>query len=537
LSVLYFVFFSKEPKMTIPALNDDSKNPGHTIFDEEITVLEKRRTELESERQKLLSGQITVAGTDHTSLMKIDLGVLSATATDQVTLERNLKQTLNENPLVPVLDNSFKKTRELREEMTQRGELSGRSKGKPSFLKIIRANNRLNRKLAARNKWLGKILASPWLIVAGLVIVLVWGGGTFLFLATGGLLGGKSVQPPITAAPNLTTTPSYSGSPSPAQTTNPSNNTASLGKEKNIVFVPLASNKQIEPSPSELQEQENLTPTADIGVETRVGDPTSQAGGLNGPHGAFLAPARLKITALSIDTPVLKAITQISGASSDSSIVSWPRPGEVVHTGAYPGEIGNMLIMGNQEDLSGLRRLQQNDEITVYDRKGNAFIYRVVAFSPDGQTEREIDPSSLSDTWVFAPTDDAILTILVTYPQPLTPVDPNQNGQSASKVTAKDDYLNSRKLAYRAVLAMYAPASVTPAGTPVAVPDEVWQTVGAPDTTPIQKVTPTPAPALIRTPEPTATPVQNSSSPAPTRLIPSGLPDTGMGGGKGTPSK
>jgi hypothetical protein len=524
--------------MTFPALNENPKNPSNTIFDEDITRLEKRRTELEAERQKLLSGQISVAGTDHTSLMEIDLGVLSATAADQVTLERNLKQTLNENPLVLVLDNSFKKTRELREEMTQRGELPGRSKGKLSILKVIKANNRLNRKLAARNKLLGKTLASPWLIVIGLVILLIWCGGFLLFLFTAGLHGGKSVQPPVTAAPNLAPTHLIINSPSAGQTTNLSENTARLERVENVAFLPLASNKQIESSPSVTQEQETLTPKADIGAETRVGDPASQTGGFNGPHGAFLAPARLKIASLGIDTLVVRAITQNSGAAGNSSIVSWPRPGEVVHTGAYPGEIGNMLIMGNQEDLGGLRRIQQNDEITVYDRKGNTYIYRVVAFSPDGQTEREIDPTSLSDAWVFEPTDEAILTILVTYPQALPPLDPNQNGQSTSKVTAKNDYLTSRKLAYRAVLAMYAPATATPAGTPVAVPDEAWQTVGAPVTTTAPKVTPTPAPALTPapTPEPTALPAKGQEAPTPTSMVPNGLPDTGLGGGF-SPSK
>src|SRR6476660_4473498 len=95
-----------------------------TIFDEEIALLERRRAEIETEREKLLKGQISVRGPDGTSMMNINLGALSAAASDNKTVERNLRQALLENPLVPVLDNSFKKTRELRDEMVGRGEIS-----------------------------------------------------------------------------------------------------------------------------------------------------------------------------------------------------------------------------------------------------------------------------------------------------------------------------------------------------------------------------------------------------------------------------
>src|SRR3954452_15615454 len=96
-----------------------------TVFDEEIAQLEKHRAAIEAERTKLLKGQITVKGPDGTTLMDIDLGALSVTASDQKTVERNLRQTLVENPVVPVLDNSFKKTRELREELGGQDELQG----------------------------------------------------------------------------------------------------------------------------------------------------------------------------------------------------------------------------------------------------------------------------------------------------------------------------------------------------------------------------------------------------------------------------
>lgn len=173
-----------------------STNTNNTIFDEDIARLEKRRTEVEAERQKLLRGQISVAGPDGSSLMEIDLGALSAAAADQKTVERNLRQTLIENPLVPVLDNSFKKTRELRDEMTTRGELPALAVTKSRFIKLIRLNNQSNRAVQSKYQWLGKVLASPWWLLAGLVILLLWSGGPLLYLLTGGAIGGKPVQPP-----------------------------------------------------------------------------------------------------------------------------------------------------------------------------------------------------------------------------------------------------------------------------------------------------------------------------------------------------
>jgi hypothetical protein len=204
-----------------------------------------------------------------------------------------------------------------------------------------------------------------------------------------------------------------------------------------------------------------------------------------------------------------------------------------------------MLIMGNQTDLGGLRRVQQNDEVFVYDRQGNAFIYRFVAFSADGQTEREIDPNSIEDAWVFAPTQDAILTIIVNYPQPLPPVDPNpSSSDNLNQVQVKDDYLTWKKLAYRAVLAMYAPAAITPAGTPVAVPDSVWRTVPAPTLTqapttatntniPITTQAGTGLPFANKTQESTSTPAMTPTPGPLTPVIPTGLPHTGYGGGQG----
>lgn len=506
-------------------------NPNNpTIFDEEINQLEKRRAEVETERQKLLAGHITVTGPDGTTLTNINLGALSAVSSDQRTVERNLRQTLLENPLVPVLDNSFKKTRELREEMIGRGDTSTTTARSASpFDRLIRFNLRSNRAVSGKSNRLGKVFASPWLLVVGMTILLFWCGGPLLYTISGGTIGGKTIRTTVPEVPSVT----------PNRAVTPNSTTTRTTGLNNIHSVNLVARVDNIEKPLDMKiksqfQQAATTPTPALQTDYVGGQP-SDAGGLNGPHGAFLAPSRMIIAVLGVDKTVLRAITQ-NNPNGSESVVSWPRPGEVVHSGAYPGEIGNMLIMGNQADLGALRHIQQNDEVTVYDRKGNAFIYRILAFSADGQTERIIDPTSLEDAWVFGPTDEAILTILVTYPQPLPAVDPNQTGNN--QVTPKDDYLVQKRLAYRGVLAMYAPAGVTPAGTPVVVPESTWQTVAASS----QQLTITTAGTTDGANQPTPTPqgVSSVNPPAPPAApttpgvsIPSGLPNTGQGGGEG----
>lgn len=117
----------------------------------------------------------------------------------------------------------------------------------------------------------------------------------------------------------------------------------------------------------------------------RVGQPPGEIGGNNGPHGAFLAPSRLAVPALELDVPVQKAGVQeriigpvvsnpLTSTTTPAQIVpdadaglgsaatpslsptpptpaiaqvevqvSWPRPGQVTHYGAYPGELGNCV--------------------------------------------------------------------------------------------------------------------------------------------------------------------------------------------------
>lgn len=266
----------------------------------------------------------------------------------------------------------------------------------------------------------------------------------------------------------------------------------------------------------------------------RVGQPPSNAGGYNGPHGAFLPPNSLAIPALSLTTPLQRALTEEDG---DTLLVEWPRPFEVATTGAYPGELGNMLLLGTQSSLGQLRRLQVGDEIRVYDRKGNLFVYRLVPFSQAGQPERVVDLAT--ESWVFNPTEEAVLTILVTPPQQVMPIAQYyQSGVASGNSTGSvqerqplDDRATTKRLAYRAILSIYAPVPPTPFGTAVAVPAKAWQgPTPTPTSTPTPTATPTSIPTATPTPEitPTASATPEILSGQDSQLP--GLPHAGEGG-------
>lgn len=281
---------------------------------------------------------------------------------------------------------------------------------------------------------------------------------------------------------------------------------------------------------------QNNEGTGDSGEEPgRVGLPPNSAGGYNGPHGSFLPPSLLSVAALGLTgSPIVRGLTQEGQDEQGQPTLSlvWPRPFEITHFGAYPGELGNCVVLGTQSSLGLLRRLQLNDEIRLTDRKGNLFVYRVVSFSPAGQSERVVDLAG--ESWVFANTSEAVLTILVTLPQDVVPL--SKNPATGQEQSALDDLTTTRRLAYRAVLSIYAPVPPTPFGTPVAVNQNVWQVPTATPITPTTTPTPTPTPTASPSLSPSsiaagAAPVPTATTPIPTvtTVLP-GLPQTGDGG-------
>ena len=146
-------------------------------------------------------------------------------------------------------------------------------------------------------------------------------------------------------------------------------------------------------------------------------------------------------------------------------VIDPPQSGEIVHYGAYPGEVGTLWLFSTQATLGSARRLQEKDALVLTDRLGATYTYRIVPFSPSGQAERVIDLRR--DTWLFAPTDVADLVIVLPMPQtaPIT---------AGATPTVSDDTANPLRLAYRAILERYLPTTATPQGTPVFIPDTAY---------------------------------------------------------------
>ena len=485
-----------------------------TVFDEQIAELEGQKIRLEAELSQLQQG-----------LVKTTLpGGEEAIVNLQALNPEKLKQHLTEqNQLFQKLTETEKKKHELKKELGLEVALTNNAG-------VMGLHRITNQAIRSKSKTLGAVLGSRWLLVPGFLILAIWAGPTFLYNATGGTLGGST--PP--RARIITTRPAgITPSLTPlVPTTSP----APVGKV--AVFYLKQEGDETTPAPEPTKtEGPNGTPeattpvplptTSPINYTGRVGLPPSDAAGLNGPHGTFLAPSRLSILALKLNNLAIERAITEEGEANAGIKVNWPRPGEgIAHYGAYPGELGNMLLLGTQESLGLLRRLQQNDLITLYDRNGNIFSFRTLAFSASGQPEREIDLTNPADNWIWQNTQEAILTILVSYPRS-EPINNTINKQLAPSSTTHvtDDYLTTKKLAYRAVLVRYNPAQLTTVGIPVGVPASVWQVSPnpVPATPTISPASPTPA---ATTTSPTGS---GATTPIPVGGQYPGLPNTGDG--------
>ncbi|HEX2911050.1 MAG TPA: hypothetical protein VH186_09600 [Chloroflexia bacterium] len=627
-------------------------NPNASLNNDVLFRLKKERDslhaeweQLEKERQNILKGHFQRTTSNggvldfmaggafseqaNASALENEEALAPATPAGFDQLEENLLRSLETNPLVARIYQAFQARQELEEEMVLGGELPDYSRAS-SLSRAVVANHRLNVKITRKSPALGGVMGSSWLLAAGLTAFLLFFAGLLLPALpryNGNNSGSSNSGTTKTITPARSRTPvSGTGSLSviiatPGRSSQPVLDTARNSGAELISFsrrLPLATSQSQDtlvvltedtPSPATspapattipasetLEQEEQPRPATPTNQEqndqqpVRVGQPPQAAGGFNGPHGAFLAPSHLKVSALGIDVPILKALveeqstqqespgttlaspetaspspdpTSVSGSTAvptttttpakvDTASISWPRPGLVVQSGAYPGEVGNMLIMGNLSSLAALRRLQLNDLITITDRQGSTFYYRVVPFSPLGEAEREIDP--VVDSWVFGQETGgaALLTIITNLPRPAAiplTATPNPNPDATTLLSeeallAKDDFLSSHKLAYRAVLAVYAPATPTPQGTLVEVPDSVYRLHPAATSTPTlpaslshlpspaagETAGPSlPAPATVTVPAAvSSTPA--ATAPAPTPVVPLKMPDTGMGG-------
>ena len=595
-----------EKKKMVENIKDNDNNQT-TFLDAEIAALEARLPDLEAERNRLLAGQVAIPGLGGgAAAIHIDVSQYIKIQ-DKHQRNQELQALLTDSPVFQGLVDGYRSKQELAKEMVIAGVLPQESLALDAKAKARISSHKLGEQtgqgLARILPKVARWAKSPWLLLVGLLLLILWGGAWFLHLATSG--GGSSATTTptpnnkgvitSTASPNVTKNGIQTTQAAPQSQSQLNNKVAYYNYYYNtdIMKMPMAdetvssvitttittTGSSITPTPTVINDNDktaSLTATPSLSPSTaaittptpipatpaptsntpapvvtgqqpaadsynRVGQPPTDLGGLNGPHGAFLAPSRLSVPALSVDVGVQKALVQEQIITTTTATIStttmpastpttptqtqpqvqqvgvavvWPRPGEVLHIGAYPGEIGNCIILGTQQNLAPLRRLEQNDIIKLYDRDKNVYSYRVLAFSATGQPERSVNPAWQGDNWIMQPDTQgqALLTIVISMPQPLPPFDPNANAGAATtnstgvdgqgQTAYKDDFTSPLKLAYRAVLVAYTPVQVSPGATPVPVTGQVWQTQPMPQLQ-VETTPPTPTPASVPTPTPT----------------------------------
>lgn len=122
------------------------------------------------------------------------------------------------------------------------------------------------------------------------------------------------------------------------------------------------------------------------------------------------APAYLRAAALDWGQPVYKGRWQIEAGQ----VILDDAGGQVRYYNSFVGQ-GNTVIGGDASNpeavLYPLRAADINDVLSVTDRAGRTFHFRLLPFSPDRQrVERYIEPD---EVWVTKPTDRPALTLIL----------------------------------------------------------------------------------------------------------------------------
>lgn len=110
------------------------------------------------------------------------------------------------------------------------------------------------------------------------------------------------------------------------------------------------------------------TPTSSVAAT-----PTPPHGGLSAPNtlSGLQVGAKVQLS----NVPIIPAPTLGDG----SLIIPPPPEGELSHYGSYPGEAGNLVLLGNWLGFGDqLENLQLNDKLTVTNREGRIFVYQVI---------------------------------------------------------------------------------------------------------------------------------------------------------------
>ena len=430
----------------------------------------------EAEEAALADGRGTL--TSPRFVMTYNLSDL-LTDTDDLTPTERAAHVLSDNPIIGRLQEN------------ERGRAtSGQGKG------LLGWHAQVNARAVKANPTFGRVVASPWLIAVAIVCAL-------LAFSAYTITASRPVTPGTAQPATTTIIAPTTRSSTPTAFTPPADSTARPAQANiAVAYMPQHNRQTTDPTTPT-----TISPTTSSNTE---------------PHGQFMPPSQLALPAFQLTLPINRARTQetTDAAGQPRAAILPPAPGELTHYGAYPGETGTLWLFASQKTLGRLRTIQEKDQLVLTDRTGTTYTYRVLPFSPSGQPERLIDLNT--DGWMFdAPSD--VATLIIVLPPAKTGQTPN------ASQGADDDFSTSQRLAYRAALERIAPATTTPRGTPVFIPDTLY--------TP-QRATPSAAATATST-APTSTtgaatpPTTPSISATPTPPTPStalpGLPDTGGG--------
>ena len=311
--------------------------------------------------------------------------------------------------------------------------------------------------------------------------------------------------------PSFTSTigPSSPGTPPLATSTSANNNSNSTAQAQPVVITTL-------PAAAAATQLKPPSPTiVAIGGGSSGGDLTEQ-------HQNFLAPSQLSVPEVGFS-----ATSNIIRARADTntgSPIAAPPKGVIYQWGSYPGEApGNVVLVGDYDTLGKplVELLQQNDLVTVVDRLGNAYVFKVLNY--ERLTDLMTGSSAAANGPILAATSLPTSTTTITSAPDLTKVSSspvavhtspgisvtNTNPYAALEVlyqTRYDDLsllampANStlsvltlvsmarpednnpaERLVVRGVLVAYKPIKqAAPIGTPVGISGTGWVTDAAP---------------------------------------------------------
>jgi len=243
-----------------------------TIFDERIAELETQKANLSQELGKLKEGWVP------TSLPGGEKAHMNITGYETDKLGQFLAQ---QNLIGIKLIEGLQKRQELKREL---GLEAPPAQGGG----VLGWHNRLLRWLKDKTGLGGALLGSRWWIGVGILLMVLWIGPVILYGVSGGGMGG--VIPPKTKSVPVRVTPGIGGG---------------------LILFNKGGDDEDTPVPP--------TPTP-----VRIGGSAADAGGLNGPHGTFLAPSRLAIPALKVNANIERALT-VEGQTAGSVQIVWSK--------------------------------------------------------------------------------------------------------------------------------------------------------------------------------------------------------------------